>query len=100
MPFEDEEKSRLRCEVECAPQECSSLLLLGLEGKGVYELLPQGHTVTPLISGNSQEGVLEKRPRRPLVHHLHDNYTTRPHVAESIHEKIEDLGWRTVPDLS
>lgn len=64
-----------------------------------YELLPQGHTVTGIVYANQlqklADAVREKRPRRASVHLLHDN--ARPHVANETREKLEELGWDTVP---
>ncbi|KHJ93117.1 hypothetical protein OESDEN_06979 [Oesophagostomum dentatum] len=71
-------------------------------------LLPQSRTVPASIYGDQLEKlaapIREKRPRRALVHLLHDN--ARLHVAKETQQSLATLGWETVahppysPDLA
>ncbi|EYC16693.1 hypothetical protein Y032_0033g2791 [Ancylostoma ceylanicum] len=67
-----------------------------------YELLPIGHTVTGTIYANQlqklAEGdsfVREGRSRRASVHLLNDSAS--PHEDKETCDKLEELGWDTVP---
>ncbi|EYC11313.1 hypothetical protein Y032_0051g2135 [Ancylostoma ceylanicum] len=64
-----------------------------------YELLSQRHTVTGTVYADQlkklADAVRERRPRRASVHLLHDD--ARPHVAKETRDKLDELGWDTVP---
>lgn len=63
-----------------------------------YELLSQEYMVTAVVHAaqlkKHAEDVREKWMRRASVHLLQN---ARPFVAKASHQKIEDLGWETVP---
>ncbi|PAV71623.1 hypothetical protein WR25_17611 [Diploscapter pachys] len=68
------------------------------KGSIYYELLPTNRTVTATIYVDQLQklvGVIrEKRPRRSIVHLLHDN--ARLHVASNTHQKTTKLGWHPI----
>ena len=81
------------------PKKCLLCCFWDSRGMLYHELLPQGHTVTGSVYANQlqklADAVRERRPRRAFVHLLHDN--AKPHVAKETREKLEELGWDTVP---
>ncbi|EYC40912.1 hypothetical protein Y032_0590g388 [Ancylostoma ceylanicum] len=64
-----------------------------------YELLPQEGVITATFYANQlwklADTVRERRPRRASVLLLHFN--ARLHVAKGTRDKLEELGWDTVP---
>ncbi|PAV61338.1 hypothetical protein WR25_18189 [Diploscapter pachys] len=76
------------------------LLFVWWNAKGsiYYELFPTSRTVTATIYVDQLQklvgAIREKRPRRSVVHLLHDN--TRLHVASGTHQKTTKLDWHPV----
>ncbi|PAV88455.1 hypothetical protein WR25_06028 [Diploscapter pachys] len=64
------------------------------KGSIYYELLPASRTVTATIYVDQLQKLVgtiqEKRPRRSVVHLLHDN--ARLHIASNTHQKTTKLG--------
>ena len=86
--------------VETEPHQRKHFLFVWCKAKEsiYYELLPTSSTVTATIYVDQLQKLIgvarEKRPRRSIVHLLHDN--ARLHVASGTHQKTTKLDWHSV----
>ena len=86
--------------VETEPHQRKHFLSVWCNAKGsiYYELFPASRTVTATIYVDQLQklvdAIREKRPRRSIVHLLHDN--ARLYVASGTHQKTTKLGWHPV----
>lgn len=74
------------------------LLCCWWNAKGVihWELMPNNNTITAQSYCAQLDAVAEKlRGKQQKVYFLHDN--ARPHVASMTQQKIQSLGWTTLP---
>jgi histone-lysine N-methyltransferase SETMAR len=61
-----------------------------------WKLLPTGSTVTAEYYCEQLDRVAnELRGKQDKVYFLHDN--ARPHIANTTHQKLLDLGWTVLP---